>query len=68
MISDFKIFSIMILKQLNYGVFSLYQLFYVYYKGKTPLIIKLYFLLLLSETGLNPESCLAICHPRASSL
>ena len=28
----------------------------------------LQFLLLLGEKGLSPESCLAICHPRASCL
>ena len=47
---------------------SLSQLFYVYYKGKTPLSFNLQFLLLLSERELIPERCLAICHPRASCL
>ena len=36
-VSDFKIFPIRFLRQLNCGVVSVYQLFYVYYKGKTPL-------------------------------
>ena len=41
MSSDFKIFPIMILRQLNCGVLSVWQLFYVYYKGKTPLFFNL---------------------------
>ena len=35
MISDCKIFSLMLLRQLNFGILSVYQPFYVYYKGKT---------------------------------
>ena len=47
---------------------QLFQLFYAYYKGKTPLFFNLQFLLLFSERCLNPESCLAICHPRLVEL
>ena len=35
---------------------------------KTPLFFNLQFLLLLSETGISPESCLAICHSKAICL
>ena len=41
MISDFKIFPIMLLRQMNFGVF------HVFYKRKTPLFLNLWFLLLL---------------------
>ena len=64
MISDFKIFSIMLSRQVNFGTLSVQQLFYVYYKRKTPFFFNLQFLLLLSERNLSPESCLAICRPR----
>ena len=37
MVSDVKIFPIMLLRQLNFGALSVQQLSYVYYKGKTPL-------------------------------
>ena len=53
MISDFKIFPIMLLRQLNFGELLVYQLFYVYYKAKTLLFLNLLFLLLLSERGLS---------------
>ena len=66
--SDFKIFLIMLSRQLNFSVFLGQLLFYVYYKGKTPLFLNLQFLLLLSEKRLIPESCFAICNPRASCL
>ena len=36
MICDFRIFPIMLLRQLNFGVLSVSQLLYVYCKGKTP--------------------------------
>ena len=52
MITDFNIFSIMLLRQLNFSVLLVSQLFYVYYKGKTPLFFNLQFLLLLSENVL----------------
>ena len=52
MISTYKIFSIMFL-----------GLFYVYYKGKNQLFFNLYFLLLLNEKRLSPESCSPIRHP-----
>ena len=58
----------MLLRKLNFGVLSASQLFYVYHKEKTPLFFNLKFLLLLDERGLSPESCLAICHSRASFL
>ena len=64
-ISDFNTFSKMFLRQLNFGVLSVWKPVYVYCKGKTPLFFNLYFLLLLSERGLSPESCLAIYHARA---
>ena len=35
MISDFNIFPIILLILLNFGLLSVYQLFYIYYKGKT---------------------------------
>ena len=44
------------------------QLFYAYYKGKTPLFFNLWFLFLFSKRRLSPESYLAICHPKASCL
>ena len=34
--SDFRIFPKMFLRQLDFDVLSVWQLFYVYYKGKTP--------------------------------
>ena len=37
-----------------------YQLFYIYYKGKTPLFFNMKFLFLFSERGFSCESCLAI--------
>ena len=50
-ISDFNIFPIMFLRQMNFGAFG-----------------NLQFLLVLSEIGFSPESCLAIFHLRASYL
>ena len=67
MISDFKIFPIMLLRQANFGFLSVQQLFYVYYKGKT-FFLNLQFLLLLSERALSPEICLANFHPRVGCL
>ena len=64
-ISDFKIFPIKLLRQLNFGALSVQQLFY---KEKAPLFFNLQFLLSLNERRLSPESCLEICHPRANSL
>ena len=61
MINDFKILPIILLRQLNFDILSVYQLLYIYYKGKSPLFFNLLFLLLLSEKSLGPESCLAIC-------
>ena len=55
MISVFKIFPIMLLRQLNFGVLSVYQLPCVYYKEKSPLFLNLRFLLLLSELGMPSE-------------
>ena len=68
MISDFKVFTIMLLKQLNCGVLSISQLFYVYYKGKTQLFFNLDFLLVLSKKGFSAESCSAIYCLRATCL
>ena len=56
MISNFKNFPIILLRQLNLGVILVWQLFYIYYKGKTPLLINLQFALLLSEREFSPES------------
>ena len=67
-ISDFKIFTKMFLRQLNFRVLSFFQLLYVNCKGKSQFFFNLQFLLLLNERGLSPESCLAICHPRVSCL
>ena len=39
MTSDFKIFPIVLLRQLNFGALPIQKLFYVYYK-KTPLSYK----------------------------
>ena len=64
--TDFKILPKIILKQLKFGALSALQLFYAYYKGKTPLFFNLQLLLLLNEKGLSPKSYLAICHPRAT--
>ena len=50
MISDFKTFPIMLSGQLNCGLMSVSQLFYVYFKGKNPLFFNLQFLL-LNEKG-----------------
>ena len=36
-IIDFKTFAILLLRQMNVGVFLVQQLIYVYYKRKTPL-------------------------------
>ena len=66
--TDFKILPKIILKQLKFDALSALQLFYAYYKGKTPLFFNLQLLLLLNEKGLSPKSYLAICHPRASCL
>ena len=66
MIGDFNIFPIMLLRQLNFGVLSVY-LRLLATKEKHN-FFNLQFLLLLSESWLNPESCLAICYPRASCL
>ena len=57
MISDFKIFLIMLLRQLSFSVLTIKQLFFVYHKGKTQLSFNLQLLLLLSDEGLSPESC-----------
>ena len=68
LIKNFKVFQIMLLRQLNFAVLSIQQLFYVYCKGQTPLFLNLQFLLLLNERRLRPESCLVSCHPRAQLL
>ena len=43
MVIDFKFFTIMLLRQLNFGVLPVEQLFYVYYKGRIPRAFNLYF-------------------------
>ena len=68
MISDFKIFLKILEKQLNFVNFSVQQLFYVCYKGKTPRFFNLQFLLLLSVGGFSPKSCLIIFHPEGQLL
>ena len=50
-ISDFKIFRKIFLRQLNFGVLSVWQLFYVYCKEKLHFSLTCSFLLLLSERG-----------------
>ena len=66
MIRDLNFFVKMFLSQLKFSVLFVQQLFYAYYKAS--LFFNLEFLLLLSEGGLNPESRLAIFHPRTSYL
>ena len=41
MTSDVKIFSIILSSQLNFGVLPFKQLFYFFYKRKTPLFLNL---------------------------
>ena len=41
MISDFENYRIMILRQLNCGVLSVWQIFYIYHNGKTALFFNL---------------------------
>ena len=41
LISDFKIFLVMLLRQVNHGVLPVSKLFQVYCKGKIPLIFNL---------------------------
>ena len=48
--------------------FSWFDNYFMFITKKTPLVFNLQFLLLLSERDLSPESCLAICHPKASCL
>ena len=64
MISAFKISPIMLLRQRNFGLLSVWQLFYVQYKGERPLYCGQRgfrtSLVWLSEKGLSPESWLAI--------
>ena len=45
----------MLLRQLNFGALLIYQLFYAYYKGETPLFFNLRFLLLCSEKGKDAQ-------------
>ena len=65
MISDSKIFPIMLLRQLI-CIVGLTPILHLSERKNSSLISS--FLLLLSERGLSPESCLAICHARASCL
>ena len=41
MVSDIKIFPIILLRQLNFGVLPVYKLFYFYYKRKIQLFFNL---------------------------
>ena len=41
MINDFKTFPTVVFRQLNFGVLLVYELFYVYYKGKTSFFLNL---------------------------
>ena len=71
MISDFKILLIMLLRQLNFGglVYCRFNSYLTFIKKENlhfSFICSFYFCLVTE--GLNPESCLAICHPRASCL
>ena len=54
----------MFLRQLSFCVLLVWQLFYVYFKGKTPFFFNLWFIFLLIERWLSTEYCFATCHPR----
>ena len=57
----------MLLRQLNFGDCE-FTITLRLLQRKNYTFQYLQFLLLLSETGLGPESCLAIYHPRTTSL
>ena len=61
MINDFKIFPIILLRQLNLGALLVQQLFCVYYTGKAPLFFNLQFSQLLNEKGLGPKGFMNSC-------
>ena len=61
MMNDFKIFPIMLLRQLNLGELLVQQLFCVYYKGKTPLFFNLQLLWLINEKRLGPKFFINSC-------
>ena len=62
--SDFKIFPILLLRQLNYW----FKSYFAFIQRENSLFFNLQFLLSLSERELSPESCLVICHLRTSCL
>ena len=64
MISNFKIFLTMLLRQVNFGPLNSYFTFMTKEKLRFSLICCFYCCL----RGLSPEICLAICHPRANRL
>ena len=64
MIFDFKIFPIMPLRQLNFDALSVPNYFMFIAKEKLHFSLSVVF----REIGLSPESCSAICIPRASYL
>ena len=68
MISDLKIFPKMPLRQLNFwcivGLTAILHLL----ERKTPLFFIAYFILLLSERGMDLQNSLAICHPKTSCI
>ena len=61
MINEFKIFPIMLLRQLNLDALSIQQLFCDYYKGKTPLFFNLQLLWLINEKRLGPKFFINSC-------
>ena len=67
-ISDFKNFSKNVFETAEFwciiGLVVILRLL----QRKTPFFFKMLFLLLVSERGLSPDSCLTICHARASCL
>ena len=72
-ISDFKVFPKILLRFLMYFsrilVYCQFKNYFTFItKKKLYFFLNLQFLLLLCEKGVSPESCLAICYPRASCL
>ena len=65
MISGFKIFLVMLLKQLDLGKMSVYSYFTSIAKENLHFSLIYSFYCSLVKKGLNPEGFLGICHPRA---
>ena len=65
--TNFTIFPTILLRQLNLGVIGLTTIVHILQK-KNSAFLYLQFLLLLSERGLSPKSCLVNCPPRAICL